>query len=229
LQGIAHAIDRETLVKEFLGQTAEVWDTPLGHDWLLPNPDLKPYNYDPELAKQLLQEGGWDFANQKVVLRFSGADPTDTIVFLADNLQKVGVNVELSSAGTGAAANEIYYVTMDWDLYWGCNSWGFDPDSTAIYYRSDSTYADGKGWNTGGWSDKRLDELYDLGRSTLDQEQRKKYYQEAQMIFHDRLPKIVIYRAIRPWVIRNTVHDATPQYYGELPNYNAIETWWMGQ
>ncbi|MBX3010977.1 MAG: ABC transporter substrate-binding protein [Caldilineaceae bacterium] len=229
LQGIAHAIDRETLVQEFLGQTAQVWDTPLGHAWLLPNPDLKPYNYDPVLAKQLLEEGGWDFANQKLQLKFAGADPANVVVFIADNLQKAGINVEMVSAGTGAAANEIYYVTMDWDLYWGCNSWGFDPDSTAIYYRSDSTYADGKGWNTGGWSDVRLDELYDLGRTTLDQATRKAYYQEAQLIFNERLPKIVIYRSIRPWVIRNTIHDATPQYHGELPNYNAIETWWMDQ
>jgi peptide/nickel transport system substrate-binding protein len=229
LQGIAHAIDRETLVQEFLGQTAQVWDTPLGHSWLLPNPDLQPYGYDPELARQLLEEGGWDFDNQAIELNFSGADPANVVVFIADQLQKVGMNVEMKSMGTGAAANEAYYITMNWDLYWGCNSWGFDPDSTAIYYRTESTYADGKGWNTGGWSDTRLDELYELGRTTLDQEARKEYYQEAQVIFNQRLPKIVIYRAVRPWVIRNTVHDATPQYHGELPNYNAIETWWMEQ
>ncbi len=229
LEGIAHAIDRETLVQEFLGETAQVWDTPLGHSWLLPNPAIKSYNYDPELAKQLLEEGGWDFANQKLEINFGSADPSNVVVFLADNLQKVGINVEMKSMGTGAAANEAYYVTMNWDLYSGCNSWGFDPDSTAIYYRSDATYADGKGWNTGGWSDTRLDELYALGRTTLDQETRKEYYQEAQAIFNQRLPKIVLYRSVRPWVIRNTVQDATPQYHGELPNYNAIETWWMEQ
>lgn len=81
-----------------------------------PNPDLKPYTYDPELAKQLLEEGGWDFANQNFELNFSGADPANVVVFIADNLQKAGINVEMKSVGTGAAANEVYYITMEWDL-----------------------------------------------------------------------------------------------------------------
>ena len=229
LQGIAQAIDRQTLVKEFLGQTGQVWDNPLGHDWLYPNPDLKPYTYDLEKAKQLLKEGGWDFDKQSLDLYFGGTDTPDVVVFIADSLKKAGIKVEIKAAGTGAAQDKVYYLDQTFDLFWGCNSWGFDPDSTAIYYRTDSTFASGKGWNTGGWSDKRLDELYDLGRSTLDQAARKKYYQEAQSIFQNRLPKIVMYRSVRAWVIRNKVHDATPQYHGELPNYNAIEKWWISK
>ena len=227
LQGIAYAIDRATLVKSYLGQTAQVWDTPFGYDWLLPNANIKPYNYDLEKAKTLLKEGGWDFDNQHIEISFSGTDPADTVVFMADSLKKAGMKVDLKSSGTGAASEQYYYIDQKWDLYWGCNSWGFDPTATEAYYRSDATYKDGKGWVTGGWADKRLDELYTLGRSTLDQAQRKQYYQEGQVILNTRLPKIMIYRAIRPWVIRNNVHDATPQYHGEIPNYNAIEKWWM--
>jgi peptide/nickel transport system substrate-binding protein len=57
-QAIAYAIDRESIVKDLLlGKTAVAatyWDNSPYVD-----PSLKPYPYDPEKAKALLDAAGW--------------------------------------------------------------------------------------------------------------------------------------------------------------------------
>src|SRR5206468_11193320 len=58
---IAHAINRQLLVNSLLKGEAEIIDTAFTsiHPYL--NKNMKPYDYNPKRAQQLLQEAGWDF------------------------------------------------------------------------------------------------------------------------------------------------------------------------
>ncbi len=228
-QAMLYAIDRETLVNEFHfgGQASTIWTHHLGHNWLLPNEALNEYSYDPDQARELLDAAGWD-PEQVVDFTFGGGEPADEVLFIAQNLEDVGIKVELRSRGDGAASTKSFYEDIDHDIAWGCNEMGFDPHWTANYYLCDALWANG-GYNAQNYCNPELDALYEQARFTLDQEERKAIYQKAQQILNEDLSKIVVRLVIRPWVMRARVQEATPQYHGSAPNNNAIEKWWLSE
>jgi peptide/nickel transport system substrate-binding protein len=97
-QAIAHAIDRESLVRNQLPEGAVVAtqfvpDTVDGH-----NPDIQPIPYDPERARALLAEAGAEglsvnFYYPTEVTRPYMPNPTNIFTAIAENLRQVGITV----------------------------------------------------------------------------------------------------------------------------------------
>src|SRR5206468_3629864 len=59
-QAIAQAINRKALVDDLLKGEGEVVDTAFTSVHPYFNKNIKPYDYNPKQAQQLLQEAGWD-------------------------------------------------------------------------------------------------------------------------------------------------------------------------
>jgi peptide/nickel transport system substrate-binding protein len=97
-QAIAHALDRESMVRNLLPEGAVVAtqfipDTVIGY-----NPDIAPIPYDPERARALLAEAGQsnltlNFYYPTEVSRPYMPNPTNIFTALAENLRQVGITV----------------------------------------------------------------------------------------------------------------------------------------
>jgi peptide/nickel transport system substrate-binding protein len=97
-QAIAHALDRESMVRNQLPEGAVVAtqfipDTVIGY-----NPDIAPIPYDPERARALLAEAGQsnltlNFYYPTEVSRPYMPNPTNIFTALAENLRQVGITV----------------------------------------------------------------------------------------------------------------------------------------
>ncbi|TWF77088.1 peptide/nickel transport system substrate-binding protein [Pseudonocardia hierapolitana] len=97
-QAIAHALDRESMVRNQLPEGAVVAtqfipDTVSGY-----NPDIAPIPYDPERARALLAEAGQsnltlNFYYPTEVSRPYMPNPTNIFTALAENLRQVGITV----------------------------------------------------------------------------------------------------------------------------------------
>lgn len=95
-QALNYGINREAFIKNVLGGltvAASQSGTPSTNGY---QPDLKPYPYDPEKAKALLAEAGYgdglDLVAELITIQ---SDYTDTAQFVAADLKKIGVNLEL--------------------------------------------------------------------------------------------------------------------------------------
>src|SRR3546814_20202239 len=61
-QAVMYAIDRNAIIESLYGGAAEAASCGYVADQLVPS-DMEPYAYDPDKARQLLDEAGWDEIN----------------------------------------------------------------------------------------------------------------------------------------------------------------------
>ena len=97
-QAIAHAIDRESMVRNQLPEGAVVASQFVPETVAGYNPELQPIPYDPERARALLAEAGAEglsvnFYYPTDVTRPYMPNPTNIFTAVAENLRQVGITV----------------------------------------------------------------------------------------------------------------------------------------
>lgn len=95
-QAITMALDRELICQQVFGGAADPGDgtlTPTGTAWKVEG--LEAYKYDPEKAKQLLADAGWD-SNRVLTMGYYYTDQTtqDLVAIMQQMLAAVGVKIE---------------------------------------------------------------------------------------------------------------------------------------
>ncbi|HBT25436.1 MAG TPA: ABC transporter substrate-binding protein [Pseudothermotoga sp.] len=173
-------IDVQQLVKViFPNGTAEAAYGPIPTGSWAYNPNVKSFypNYDPEKAKQLLKEAGYE--NQPVKLTiYTPEDPNrrKAAVIIQSMLKKIGFDIEVQSLEWGAftattSKGEADAYTIGW-------TWNPDPEFFIFYMFHSSrkgTYGNG-----GGYNNPEVDKYIELGESSVDQNERTEYYRKAE-------------------------------------------------
>jgi ABC-type transport system substrate-binding protein len=187
-QAILYAIDRQAIVDQVLGGHGQVVST-LIHDvdWLSTD-GLNDYPYDPEKAKSLLAEAGWDPATPvRLEIVLGPKDREQVLTIIAGQLQAVGMNAAVTPYDNSALSTAIK--NRDFDLL--LSGYGlFNNDPAAMNARLLC--------NNGalsGYCDPELDALLKAGIATTDQDERAKIYDEAQLLFNETLPILPLYVA----------------------------------
>lgn len=148
------------------------------------NPDLTPYPFDPNKARELLKEAGYNDADGNGILERDGKPLTFEIltnqnkereksaVIIQRRLKEIGIDVKIR-AHEWATFISTYINTGDFDvviLGWGL---GLDPDQYNIWHSSQQ--APGL-FNFIGYNNPKVDKLLEQGRTELDPDKRMKIY-----------------------------------------------------
>lgn len=207
-QAIAYAIDKSEIVDVVLfGLGSPATGPYVPNTWPY-NPNIKKYDYNPEKAKQLLKEAGWEDTDRDGILDKEGRPFKFTILTNMGNnlrkntatiiqwrLAKIGIKVEIRALEWSAFVNNFIdkkrfeAVLLGWSI-------GLDPDQYDIWHSSKTKE---KEFNFISYNNPEVDALLEKGRRTFDIEERKKSYYRIQEILADELPYIFLY-----------VPDATP-------------------
>ena len=95
-QAVAYALDRELICQQVFGGAADPGDgtlIPTGHPWKVEG--LEGYKYNPEKAKELLADMGWD-SSRVLTLGYYYTDQTtqDLVAIMQQMLAAVGIQIE---------------------------------------------------------------------------------------------------------------------------------------
>jgi peptide/nickel transport system substrate-binding protein len=210
-QAIAHAVNWEALIEPFYGKYGELAGSFMPPAILGSNPDVQPYEYDPELAKELLAQAGLpdgfetDFWYIPVVRGYF-PDSKAIAEAIAADLAKVGIRVNLMTEDWGAYLehrNEGAFPM--WMLGWGSDNG--DPDNYLGWHFS---HPAGEPKAEDCYDNPRVAELLVEGRIEADPDTRATIYQEAEQLIHDDVARIPVVWASTPWVLRDDVHGYVP-------------------
>ena len=184
-QAFAYAIDRKQIVDKLLKGYGEVIDGPYSSINPYLDKSVQNYEYNPEKAKQLLQEAGWDFNR---VVQFTV--PTGNKVreqsadIITQNLQAVGLKLNVTKYDfptmlAKAKAGDFEFLLMG-------NTLTLDPDVTQLYgVNGTSNYAK--------YNNPKSEELLQRGKAEPNPDVRKQIYSELQKIWNEDLPLITLY------------------------------------
>ena len=199
-RAIAHAIDRQKIANDLLGGHGIPTDTMFAQGHWVRAENLPTYPYDPNRAKQLLDQAGYkDPDGDGPKARFSLMFKTSTsneanqrAVAIQQMLKQVGIDMKIQSTETGTFMEDIG--KGNFDMYSLSRNGIQDPDFYYIIFHSKNIPPEGQ--NRGYYSNPKVDSLIMQGRSTFDRAKRKQIYGEIQRIVQEDLPYVSLYHQI---------------------------------
>ena len=92
-EAVAHAINRESIVKNLVGPASQVINSPCHPDQFGCTEKVKHWKYDPKLAKKLLAEAGYPNGFTTDIYAYREREFTEAII---SDLAKVGIKAKLT-------------------------------------------------------------------------------------------------------------------------------------
>ncbi len=190
-QAIAHAIDRQSIIRYVLKEGAEPAQAILPSTHWAGGKELQPYTYDPAQARALLAQAGFD-AQQPIKLVYkTSSDPfrIRLATVIQDQLAQVGIEVEIRSYDWGTFYGDIKAGRFQmFSLSWvGINT----PD--IFRYAFHSTSLPPQGANRGRFSDARVDRLIEQAEEAADPGEQAALYQQLQTLLLEELPYVPLW------------------------------------
>lgn len=201
-QALNHAVDKQLLVDVIF----EGLEVPLARGQVLTeqyfgyNPDLEPYAYDPDRARQLLTDAG---VGDGFEAEFDV--PTGTYLLgeelsqaIAGQLEEVGVRATIGEMPFSVYMDkylkeknlaQLAYITEAWPT--------LDADGLLTLFESGNQYA--------YWDNPQFTDLLAKGRSTLNRDERLNFYKQATTVMRDGAPNIFLFPQPATYAVANTI------------------------
>ena len=221
-QAMAYAIDRTTIIHYLLRDFARPAYSLLPPESWAYNDDVPHYVYDPEHARQLLDQAGYRAVNG---VRFRLAMKTSTdesprliAAVLQQQLRDVGIALDIRTFEFATFLSDI----MRGNYQMHTLRWvGGNEDPDMFEYVFHSAKFSPQGGNRTFYANPRLDALIDQARGEADQNVRKQVYLEVQRILAEDLPYINLWYYENVMVHNKRVRNLTLNPPG---NYDFLKT-----
>ena len=179
-QAASYAVDKEALAEAlYLGYASVAQGQVFKPNYIGYNPDLKPYPYDPEKAKDLMAEAGYKGEKLELVgERGRWLKDGEQIEAIAQMLRAVGFNVEVKMLSFQQWLRVLFDRERAPDMIFTFHSNDiFEADRTF------STYVHTKG--PGSSYPDTLDAKIEMAQKEMDLEKRNQIYREIGQAIYD--------------------------------------------
>ncbi len=190
-QALAYGTDKNQLVSlilKKLGTPAYCPSAPIS--WAYSD-NVEKYPYDPEKAKALLKEAGVENLEFTCLVNQGNKEREKAAIILQQQYKKIGVKMVIRELEWSALLKIINKPTAPKDFDAVIIGWslGLDPDAYSIWHSSQYP----AGFNFIKYSNKRVDRLLEVGRTTMDKAKRKKIYSEMNRLISIDQPYVFLW------------------------------------
>lgn len=210
------------------------------------NPDVELYDYNPKEAARLLDDAGWHIDpedgwryrtmekpdGEEVRTRFaftlcfaqeSKTSPQLAVV-LQEDLKKLGVEMTLQALEYTALKEKVLKRDFDATVWaWTATP---EPDDARELFHSDARRS---GRNFVGYSNPRVDELFDQARRSFDPQERRRCYQQIARLVYEDAPYTFVVNAPSLWAFHRRLHGVRFSAMGPFGFYPGGRDWWVAR
>ncbi|NQU67521.1 MAG: hypothetical protein HQ510_06225 [Candidatus Marinimicrobia bacterium] len=201
------------------------------------NDDIEPYPYDPEAAREMLKNEGWEDTDgdgildkevngERIPFKFtfltnSGNNTRKQVgLIMAENLRKVGIDADVQTLEWAVFLDNARDHRFDVLIL----GWVMPITDTDPYQIFHSSQATGRGSNSVSFKNDRADELIELNRTEFDASKRKAYIREFQEILHEEQPYTFLYVPMSNFVYHKRISGV--EVFPFRPGFDPLE-WWV--
>jgi peptide/nickel transport system substrate-binding protein len=190
-QALYHGIDRQGIIDSIINGAGKLLWNPPGLNF----EELEHYAFDPEKARSLLEEAGWDSGTKLKLVYWRGmANAGAFLPVIQQQLADIGVNVELTPLEIDDWDNMVTSPDrrQEWDidLEFG-GLFGLGPDQSSRNYG----VCEGP-LRQSGYQNCELAQLFVAGRATTDQAERDRIYMEVAKIINQAADVVYLWQPI---------------------------------
>ncbi|MCC6659478.1 MAG: hypothetical protein IT437_01195 [Phycisphaerales bacterium] len=195
---MTHLIDRQRVSRDIYKNLYTIATGPFSPSTEQADPDIKPWPYDVDKAKQLLEEAGWKDRDNDGILeneqgeRFefefvfaTGSESTERLVaYIKDQCASVGI--KCTPRPTDWSIFQTLLQNRDFDAItfaWSQSAPESDPNQ--IWH---SSQIQNQGDNFIQWNSPEADRLIEAGRRETDHDKRMLVWHELHRLFHEEQP-----------------------------------------
>jgi peptide/nickel transport system substrate-binding protein len=234
-QALMYALDRQAIVDAAEQGYGIVCDSPFNQPvFIYQEGDLAQYEFNLDKAKELLKEAGWEDTDGDGIVDKDGEPFKITLNhwtgFMADVAPliqawwgEIGIDVTIQAIDPATYVEQIYTTTeieKPYDaLLTGWGLYGPDPDHYAANYAPEE-----QGESFFNYYNEDVKALFDKGRVTIDEKERKRIYEEAERELWEELPILPLYYPVTIYVINNRVNiDEAVLDSNRIPSFRYPE------
>ena len=211
-QAANYAINKEALVNDVLEGTATIaaGPTPPAFAWAY-NEELEPYPFNPDRARELIEEAGAEGASLTFYVTEGGSGMLDPI--------PMGTAIQADLAAVGF---DVTIETYEWNTFLGRVNPGLegkadmaqmawmtnDPDTLPFLALRTDAFPDAGGFNSGYYSNPEVDALLEAARVETDPDERARLYREMQVIVQEDAPWVFVAN----WMQNAVTSDAVENF-----------------
>ena len=218
-QAMLYAIDRQQILEELLNGHGEIVDGFLSSASPFYDDSLTPVSYDPEKAKALLEEAGWD-GSQTIRFYVNSGDSTfvNAASIIAAEWAAVGIKAEIQTVDFATLMSVAG--TEDYDVL-----------AVQYTYAPVDPYPD-VAWLLGGegswtgYSDDTLNDALTKSQLTSDPEETKELFSVMDKKVQEDVPMFSAYVISAQGAVSKRITGAAPSVYGffnDVRNWDVVE------
>ena len=218
-QAMLYAIDRQQILEELLNGHGEIVDGFLSSASPFYDDSLTPVSYDPEKAKALLEEAGWD-SSQTIRFYVNSGDSTfvNAASIIAAEWAAVGIKAEIQTVDFATLMSVAG--TEDYDVL-----------AVQYTYAPVDPYPD-VAWLLGGegswtsYSDDTLNDALTKSQLTSDTEETKELFSVVDKKVQEDVPMFSAYVISAQGAVSKRITGAAPSVYGffnDVQNWDVVE------
>ncbi|HQE94186.1 MAG TPA: ABC transporter substrate-binding protein [Anaerolineae bacterium] len=239
-QALFYALDRQAIVDNVLMGQAIIPQTPLlPGTWAYNTEGVPLYTYNPQQALDLLAEAGWRRDPTTGILRHTAGVPLTFSLMVANEDQDLAVAQEIVAqwarigvsatvqgvpplAFSGVLESRSYEAALVHLVLPG------DPDPYPFWHETQALV--GQGQNYAGFQHRRISEVIEQARVTINPQQRLTLYHEFQQLFMGEVPAIPLYVPVYTYAIDMRVNgDQIGPLMHSGDRFRTVADWYVLQ
>ncbi|MGL5122853.1 MAG: ABC transporter substrate-binding protein [Fusobacteriaceae bacterium] len=226
-KALSYGLDRATFLDLYFKGLAITIDAPVSKVWWTYDKSLEDkmtvYDYNPQKAKELLDEAGWIMASdgyrykdgKKMTIIWNSIKDLSLVdvlmPILFENWKSLGVDIKITLTDFNTLIDKVYKERTGFSMFNMATSEGFFPSPYSSWH---SKFDIVGGNNTTQFRNEKNDKLIEAMRKELDREKYKELWQEWALNMNDEAPMITLYT--------NTYTDL---FNRRVKNFNPDSLW----
>jgi peptide/nickel transport system substrate-binding protein len=226
-RAVAYAIDRQRMINNIYRGLGQSQNSPISVQSPYYDANVKGYEYNPELAKELLLTAGFKYDRQGKLLDAEGHEVRFSLLTNAGNkireslgsqikqdLSKIGITVDFTPIAFNVLVDKLSN-SLDWEAHiigftggnephWGSTLWLPDGNLHLFNQEPQPGRKPIQGRKVADWEEK-IGELYIEAARELDEEKRQKIYAQTQRLAEEYLPLIYLVNPYSLAAVRNRI------------------------